>query len=110
MIPFRPVGAQRRMAQDVVVPTNGIVPVTNGSMATGFTGIPGFLETIAVLGASGAAAWISLRTAMNKREKKTIRTAAWVGGIGSALLGLLYLGTKTGVSSIATLPQVRVTT
>lgn len=106
MYPYNPSRIPpRRMSQDVT--TNG---VTNGTLTTGFTGVPGFLETVAVLGASGAAAWISLRTAMNKREKKQIRTAAWIGGIGSALLGLLYLGSKTGVSQVVSLPQVRVTT
>jgi hypothetical protein len=37
------------------------------------------------------------------------RIAGWVGGVGGALIGLLYLGSKTGVTRTIALPQIQVT-
>ncbi len=74
---------------------------------TGFIGLPGTLETVAILLVSASAMWAGLR--MATEEKNTyLKTAGWVGGIGSGLLGLLYLGAKTGVGQIFGLPAVRV--
>lgn len=77
-------------------------------IATEYSGVPGFLETVAVLGVSAAAAYVGIRTGRTKNNSKTIRTAGWIGGVGGALIGLLYLGSKTGVSQMAFLPQVRI--
>jgi len=75
------------------------VPVT-------YTGAPGVIETLAVLAASGAATWVGVRAGL--KETGLLKYAGWVGGVGAGLIGLLYLGSKTGVSAGA-LPQVRVT-
>jgi hypothetical protein len=69
-----------------------------------FTGAPGVIETLAVLAASGAATWVGVRAGM--QEKGLLKYAGWVGGVGSGLIGLLYLGSKTGLS--VGLPQVQV--
>jgi hypothetical protein len=74
----------------------------------GFTGAPGFVETVAVLGVSAAAAYTGVKAGMNKSNNKTNRIAGWVGGVGAALIGLLYLGGKTGLSQQAKLPSVAV--
>lgn len=75
---------------------------------TVYTGVPGFLETVAVLSVMAAAAYTGVRAGMDKDSKKIQRVAGWVGGVGSALLGVLYLGSKTGVTRAIALPQVQV--
>lgn len=75
---------------------------------TGYTGLPGFLEAALVLTVMGAAAWAGIRTGMDS-ENTYLKAAGWVGGVGSALLGLLYLGGKSGIGSDIGLPAVRVT-
>lgn len=79
-------------------------------MYTEYTGVPGFLETVAVLVAAGSAAWVGVRTGMKEKQNKTLKAAGWIGGVGSAVLGLLYLGQKSGVGGRVGLPAVRVTT
>jgi hypothetical protein len=76
---------------------------------TSYTGLPGFLETVTVLGVSAAAAWTGVRAGMNKQSPQMNRIAGWVGGVGGALIGLLYLGSKTGVTRTIALPQIQVT-
>lgn len=76
--------------------------------ATGYTGVPGFLETVAILGASAAAVYTGVRAGMNKSNNKTNRIAGWIGGVGAGLIGLLYLGGKSGLSQQAKLPSVAV--
>lgn len=76
-------------------------------MMGNYTGLPGILETLAVLGISSAAAWVGINTGL-KSSNKLMKTAGWVGGVGSALIGLLYLGTKTNLVQVAGLPAVRV--
>jgi hypothetical protein len=75
---------------------------------TSYTGVPGFLETVTVLGVSAAAAWTGVRAGMKKDSPKVQRIAGWVGGVGAGLIGLLYLGSKTGISKTILLPQVQV--
>ena len=75
---------------------------------TGYTGIPGVLETLAVLGITGAAAYVGIQTGLDKSSAKPMKYAGWVGGVGSALMGLLYLGAKSGVGDMIGLPAVRV--
>lgn len=115
MIPFQPVYS-RRMGQ-AAAPAAAPAPAPAAApapvpapvvVATTYTGIPGFLETVAVLGISAAAAWTGVRAGMDKQNKKMERVAGWVGGVGGALIGLLYLGSKTNVTKALMLPQVQV--
>lgn len=85
-----------------------VAPVAPIVTTTSYTGLPGFLETVAVLGVSAAAAWTGVRAGMNKSTPKLQRAAGWVGGVGGALIGLLYLGTKTGITRTIALPQIQV--
>lgn len=102
MISYKPSPYQYgRLAQTPAAPAAAPAPV----MA--YTGVPGFLETVAVLGIVGSAAWVGVRTATSKQQNQYVKAAGWVGGVGSALIGLLYLGQKTGMSM--GLPKVTVT-
>jgi hypothetical protein len=83
-------------------PAAVVVPPTY----SGYTGVPGALETLVVLGVAASAAWVGVRTGMSKQPNTLVKTAGWVGGIGSGLLGLLYLGQKAGINS--GLPKVQV--
>lgn len=75
---------------------------------TGYTGLPGILETAALLAVTGAATWLSLRTATSRTDDPYVKAAGWVAGIGSGLLGLFYLGAKSGLAEKIGLPTVRV--
>jgi hypothetical protein len=77
-------------------------------VSTSYTGVPGFVETAIVLSIMAAAAYTGIKAGTDKNAKKVQRTAGWVGGIGSALLGALYLGSKTGLTRTIALPQVQV--
>jgi hypothetical protein len=79
------------------------------ALYTGYTGAPGALESLAVVAVTAAAAWIGITTALDKSSDQKRKIAGWVGGVGSALFGLLYLGGKTGLNQMAYLPAVRVT-
>jgi hypothetical protein len=118
MIAFQPVYSRARYmgqaapatpaappAAPAAAPAAPIAPIVT---TTSYTGVPGFLETVAVLGVSAAAAWTGVRAGMNKTNPKLQRAAGWVGGVGSAIVGLLYLGTKTGVTRTIALPQIQV--
>jgi hypothetical protein len=113
MIPYTPVVATPRtsfrmaQARPAIMPAMELPPAPD-TLFTGYTGAPGVIETLAVLIASGAAAWIGIRTGLKKTESKTIKAAGWVGGIGAGLIGLLYLGTKSGIGEKFGLPAVRV--
>ncbi len=74
---------------------------------TGYTGIAGSIETAIVLAVTGAAAFAGISLGMMKEHAQSLRTAGWIGGIGSALLGLLYVGGKVNLN--VGLPAVRVT-
>ncbi len=109
MIGYRAVPFQRRMAQAAPAPSAPAAPMpaAPAPMVAAYTGAPGVLETVAVLGIVGAAAWVGVRTG-RKETNKTLKVAGYVGGIGSALIGLLYLGQKTGMGQKVGLPAVRV--
>jgi len=83
-------------------------PAMPDFLLTGYTGVTGFLEGILVLAVTGAAAWVGIRTGLDKKAGKVLRAAGWVGGGGSALLGALYLAGKTGLSGGTGIPAVRV--
>lgn len=76
-------------------------------MLTGFTGPLSIVESAVVLAVTGAAAFVGIRTGLDARQK-TMKIAGWVGGVGSAVLGLLYLGGKSGYMP-AGIPAMRVT-
>ncbi len=105
MINFKPVTLRRSLsATPVIVPPPG-----PDVLYTGYTGVPGVFETLAVLGIAGTAAYVGIQTARAPGQTKSMKYAGWIGGIGSALLGLLYLGGKTGMNQVVSLPVVRVT-
>jgi hypothetical protein len=105
MINFKPVAFRPKMGATAVP----IPPPSPDVLYTGYTGAPGILETLAVLGVTGAAAYIGITTGLNKSASKTRQYAGWVGGVGAALIGILYLGGKSGVNQMVSLPAVRVT-
>lgn len=117
MIAFQPVYARRMGQNDAAAapvsdpaktPAAGTADTAPVVAVTAYTGVRGFIETVAVLGVVSAAAWTGVRVGLNKDSKKIQRIAGWVGGVGSALVGLLYLGSKTGVTRMIALPQVQV--
>ncbi len=114
MYQYSPVYSQRgpvgRMGQNGGAPAAPAAPAptTVAVVPAGYTGVPGFLETVTVLGVSAAAAYTGIKAGMNKSNNKTNRAAGWAGGIGAALLGLLYLGGKANLTQQAGLPSVKV--
>lgn len=110
MLNFQSAPVSTRMGQTprtVSVPIN-IPPPTIDPVYSNFDGISGIVESIAVLSIASAAAWVGIRAGMGTGST-TLKAAGWVGGIGSALLGLLYLGGKSGYNQDLNLPAVRVT-
>lgn len=100
-VPFRPVLSQAPAA----LPS---LPPPPDTLFLGYSGLPGVLETIGVLAASGAATWIGIRTGLKETKNVYVKYAGWLGGVGAGLLGLLYLATKTGIHDSIGLPAVRV--
>ena len=95
----QPLWANRMLGQEAP-PQPAPAPVT-----VGYKGVPGVIETLAVLGVSAAATWVGIRTGMAEK-KGLIKYAGYVGGVGSALVGLLYLGGQTKL--ISGIPVVKV--
>lgn len=118
MIAFQPVYSRNRYMGQAAAPVAGAAPAAAPApvavapmpvvTTTSYTGVPGFLETVTVLAISGAAAWTGVRAGMKKESPKMQRAAGWIGGVGGALIGLLYLGSKTGITKTIMLPQVQV--
>lgn len=102
--PAKPVIFKPSMGAAPLVP-----PPSPDVLYTGYTGIPGLLETILVVGATGSAAWLGITTGLDKSESQTKKIVGWVGGVGAAIAGLLYLGGKSGLNQMVSLPAVRVT-
>ena len=75
---------------------------------TGYTGLSGFIETVTVLAVLGSAAWIGISTGLDKGASKPKKIAGWIGGVGTGLVALLYLGGKSGYGPGVGLPAVRV--
>ena len=102
----RPVAAPSRMAGPVLgdpLPPPGPDPIF-----TQYDGALGYIETFAVLAITGSAAWVGIRSALTSRQNPYVQAASWVGGVGSALFGLFYLGAKSGLGNMVGLPAVRV--
>jgi hypothetical protein len=102
------IGQAAPTAAPAAAPAQAPAVVQTPATVTTYQGVPGFVETVAVLGVSAAAAYTGIKAGMNKGNNKTNRIAGWVGGVGGALIGLLYLGGKTGVSQQVKLPSVQV--
>lgn len=83
-------------------------PPSPDPLFTGYEGALGIVETVAVLGVAGAASWVGIRTALAAGQNDLLKAAGWIGGVGSGLLGLLYLAGKSGLSSQIGIPAVRV--
>jgi hypothetical protein len=111
MIKFKPPALKPALAAEIPQLGATILPAPPpgpDALYTGYTGAPGALESLAVIAVTAAAAWVGITTALETSDKKK-KIAGWVGGVGSALFGLLYLGGKTGLNQMAYLPAVRVT-
>lgn len=99
----RPVASMRPAVLGETVPPPGPDPIF-----TEYSGIAGYVETLVVLAVTGSAAWLGIRSALAPRQNPYVQAAGWVGGVGSALLGLFYVGAKSGLGSQVGLPAVRV--
>lgn len=104
MIPFTPAHTRPWIGQQA--PAGAPAPIVSAPAPSGYTGVPGVIETLAVLAISGAAAWTGVRAGM--KEHGTRQVVSYIGGIGAAALGLLYLGEKSGISAKVGLPGVRI--
>jgi hypothetical protein len=115
MVGYKPVSLNAGLGRvyavgvkSMAAPPNPATPSEPDFMFSGYTGIPGFIEALAVLTVTGAAAWVGIRTGMNEKKNGYLKISGWVGGIGSALIGVLYLGAKSGVGQMVGAPAVRV--
>lgn len=112
MISYRPLPYRRMGQAPTPAETPAQAPMPAGPVAStapaamAYTGVPGVLETLTVVAITASAAWIGVRTGLTRQTNPYVKTAAWVGGIGSGLLGLLYLGQRAGMST--GLPKVQV--
>jgi hypothetical protein len=61
-----------------------------------------------VLSVLGASAYLGIATGFDKKSNSTKKAVGWVAGVGSVLIGLLYLATKAGANDWIGLPAVRV--
>lgn len=107
MTGYKPVPLKMGLGQTAVV-APAVPPPSPDFLFAGYTGVPGFLEALAVLAITGSAAWLGITTGLDKYQSRVRKTVGWIGGAGSALLGLLYLGQKTGISQRIGIPVVRV--
>lgn len=109
MLAFQPAAVRPVMGRAVARPLGAAVPPPGPDpIFTGYTGVPGFIEAALVLTITGAAAWAGISLGMMEEHARSLRAAGWVGGVGSALAGLLYIGAKSGYAP-SWLPAVRVT-
>ncbi len=108
MLAFSPAQVRPAMGRTVArLIGESVPPPAPDTIFTGFTGVPGYVETLLVIAVTGSAAWVGIRAGMGQGSQ-TFRAAGWIGGVGSALLGLLYLGGRTGLGERVGLPSVRV--
>lgn len=107
MIPFSPATAPIKMAQAPGMLTSVAPPPPVDVLYSGYDGAIGVVEAIGIVGITSAAAWVGISTGL-KTTNPYLKAAGWVGGVGSILLGLLYLGSKTGVGQMVGIPALRV--
>lgn len=107
--PHSPTWVRSRMGQQAPIMPAATPPPGPDPLFTGYTGAAGVLETVAVVGITGAAAWLGISIATTPFQPPTRRTLGWIGGVGSALLGVLYIAGKSGLNQAVNLPAVRVT-
>lgn len=103
MLSYTP--APRKLSLSQIAPSISPPPSPNVLM-TGYEGVPGVLETVFGLGIAAAATVTGIHVGLTSKDKY-MKTLGWVGGVGAALLGLLYLGTKSGVGNYVGLPAIR---
>lgn len=109
MLGYKPVSVIARPYSRLAAPPSNLAPPPAPDVLfAGYSGAPGFVETVTVLAVSASAAWIGIRTALGTDRNPYVKAAGWVGGVGAALIGLLYLGGKSGISETVGLPVVRV--
>lgn len=110
MIDFKPLPLHlpNTRAQLSAPPANVEPPPMPDTLFTGYTGAPGFLESAVVVAVSAAAAWAGIHTALVKNQNPYLQAAGWIGGVGAGLIGLMYLGGKSGLNERVGLPVVRV--
>lgn len=110
MLAFKPVHAtpvQKSLGQPTSSLVPSVPPPVIDTVFAGYEGIPGVLANVAMLAIAGSAAYVGIKTGLES-QNKTLKTAGWVGGIGSALLGLLYLGQKSGLTIGTGIPATNV--
>lgn len=114
MQPYTPVYASRKATAQVqlagaelsAAPAPTPTPTIDAVFA-GYQGIPGLAATAGVLAITAAAAWVGIKTGL-QADNMPMKAAGWVGGVGSALLGLFYLGQKSGLTIGTGAPGVNV--
>lgn len=101
MINYRPAPNvfERNMGQatPAAPPTIVVQPQNKWSIAN-------TIEALAVVGVTGLAAYSGIKSGLNER-RKTQKAMDLTYGIGSAVLGVLYLGGRFGLG----IPAVRIT-
>lgn len=108
MINFKPVPFTPAIRRSLSAAPAGEPPPMPDFLYTGYTGVAGVFETLAVITVAGAAAWVGICTGTKKKNSTLVRSAGWVGGVGSAVIGALYLATKSGLNDYIGLPSVRI--
>lgn len=110
MIDYKPVALKLgQQAPPMPVGPASVPPPSPDPLYTGYTGFPGIVETLAVLAITSTAAVLGVTTGLDKSESQTTQVMGWVSGVGSALLGILYIAGKAGLNQSVGLPAMRVT-
>lgn len=113
MTPYKPAFSNRQasMGQSplpMISPSSAPPAVgTVDAVFAGYEGVPGILASIALLGVTASAAYVGIKTGLNSQDT-LMKAAGWVGGVGSALMGLFYLGQKSGLSIGTPVPSLSV--
>lgn len=98
---------QRVHARPMMGAPSPALPPEPDFLFTGYTGLPGAVEIAITTVVLAAAAWAGIQTGLSAKNK-TLKIVGWIGGVGSGVLGLSYLGGKSGYMPSG-IPAVRVT-